>query len=51
MNDDEEQPGTRARISNLIEGLHGVYAAEDDEFEMVMGFQMNGCLHGILKHR
>ena len=30
-NDDEEQPRTRARISNLIAGLHGVNAAEDDE--------------------
>ena len=30
-NDDEEQPGTRARISNLIAGLHGVDAVEDDE--------------------
>ena len=30
-NDDEEQPGTRARISTLIAGLHGVDAAEDDE--------------------
>ena len=29
--DDEEQLGTRARISNLIAGLHGVDAAEDDE--------------------
>ena len=27
-NGDEEQPGTRARISNLIAGLHGVDAAE-----------------------
>ena len=31
VNDYEEQPGTRARISNLIAGLHGVDAAEDDE--------------------
>ena len=31
MNVDEEQPGTRARISNLIAGVHGVDAAEDDE--------------------
>ena len=31
VNDDEEQPGTRARISNLIAGLHGVDTAEDDE--------------------
>ena len=31
VNDDEEQLGTRARISNLIAGLHGVDAAEDDE--------------------
>ena len=30
-NDDEEQPGTCARISTLIAGLHGVDAAEDDE--------------------
>ena len=29
--DDGEQPGTRARISNLIAGLHGVDAAEGDE--------------------
>ena len=28
--DDEEQPGTRARISTLIAGLHGVDAAEDE---------------------
>ena len=31
VNDNEEQPGTRAWISNLIAGLHGVDAAEDDE--------------------
>ena len=31
VNDDEEQPGTRARISTLIAGLHGVDVAEDDE--------------------
>ena len=31
FNDDEEQSGTRARLSNLIAGLHGVDAAEDDE--------------------
>ena len=30
-NGDEEQRGTRARISTLIAGLHGVDAAEDDE--------------------
>ena len=30
-NDDEEQPRTRARVSNSIAGLHGVDAAEDDE--------------------
>ena len=29
--DAEEQLGTRAQISNLIAGLHGVDAAEDDE--------------------
>ena len=39
VNDDEEQPGTRARISNLIAGLHGVDAAEDDE--MCSGEGMN----------
>ena len=33
VNDDEEQPGTRARISALIAGLHGVNAAEDDEID------------------
>ena len=31
VNDDEEQPGTRARFSTLIAGLHGLNAAEDDE--------------------
>ena len=31
MNEDEEQPATRARIEALIAGLHGVNAAEDDE--------------------
>ena len=31
VTDDEEQPGTRAWISALIAGLHGVDAAEDDE--------------------
>ena len=31
VNDDEEQPGTQARISSLIAGLHGVNAVEDDE--------------------
>ena len=30
-NDDEEQPGTRARISNLIAGVHCVNVVEDDE--------------------
>ena len=29
--DEEEQPGTRARSSTLIAGLHGVDVAEDDE--------------------
>ena len=29
--DDDEQPGTRDRISTLVAGLHGVEAAEDDE--------------------
>ena len=33
VNDDEEQPGTRARISAQIAGLHGVNAAEDDEID------------------
>ena len=31
LNDDEEQPVTRAWISNLIAGLHGVDTAENDE--------------------
>ena len=31
VNDVQEQPGTRARISALIAGLHGVNAAEDEE--------------------
>ena len=31
MNDDDEQPGTRARLSALIAGLHSVNAAEDGE--------------------
>ena len=31
MSDDEEQLVTRARISALTAGLHGVNAAEDDE--------------------
>ena len=39
VNDDEEQLGTRARISNLIAGLHGVDAAEDDG--MCSGDEMN----------
>ena len=30
-NDEDEQPASRARISNLISGLHGVNMAEDDE--------------------
>ena len=29
--DEEEQPGTRARMSNLIAGLHGVDVTEDDD--------------------
>ena len=33
VNDDEEQPGTRVRISALIAGLHGVNAAEDAEID------------------
>ena len=31
VHDDEEQPGTRARIPALIAGLHGVDTAEDAE--------------------
>ena len=31
VNDDEEQPRTRARITNLIAGLHGADASEDGE--------------------
>ena len=31
VTDDEDKPGIRARISNLIAALHGVDAAEDDE--------------------
>ena len=30
-NDDDGQRGTRAQMSALIAGLHGVNAAEDDE--------------------
>ena len=30
-NDEDEQPVSRSRISNLIAGLHGVNIAEDDE--------------------
>ena len=37
VNDDEEQPGTRSRISALKAGLHGVNAAEDDEICSVDG--------------
>ena len=33
VNDDEEQPGTRARIPPLIASLHGVNASEDDEID------------------
>ena len=32
MSDDEEQPVTRAQISALIAGLHGVNDAEDEVF-------------------
>ena len=32
-NDDEEQPRKRARISNLVAGLHGVDDAEVDDAE------------------
>ena len=39
VNDDEKQPGTRAPISNLFAGLHGVDAAEDNE--MCSGEGMN----------
>ena len=39
VNDDEGQLGTSAWISNLIAGLHGVDAAEDDE--MCSGEGMN----------
>ena len=39
MTDEEEQPGTRAQISALIAGLHGVDVAEDDE--MSSGEGMN----------
>ena len=31
VNDDEEQPGTRDRMSALIAGLYGVNDEEDDE--------------------
>ena len=43
VTDEEEQPGTRARISALIAGLHGVAV-------VVTGSQMNGCPHGTLRH-
>ena len=39
VNDDEDQPGTCARISNLIAGLHGMDAVEDDD--MCSGEGMN----------
>ena len=50
-NDDEEQPGTRARISYRTAGPHGVDAAEDDE--MCSGEGMNdewlSSCHGTLR--
>ena len=39
MNDDDEQPGTRARISALLAGLHGVNAAEDYEIHSGNGIK------------
>ena len=50
VNDDEEQPGTRARISALIAGLLGVDAAKRTKFPVVTGSQTNGCPHGTLRH-
>ena len=43
VHDDEEQPGSRARISNLIAGLTVWMLQKMTKFAMVMGFQMNGC--------
>ena len=45
VNDDEEQPGTRTRISPLIAGPHG----KTTKFAAVMRSQMNGCPHGTLR--
>ena len=50
VDDDDEQLGTRARISALIAGLHGVNAAEDDEIHSGDGITDNGCHHGSLRH-
>ena len=50
VTDDEEQPGTRAWISNLIEGLHGVDAAEDDEICSGDGIPDEWLSSWYLKH-
>ena len=47
VNDDEEHPGTRARISNLIAGLRMLRKMM--KFAMVTRFLMNGCPHGTLR--
>ena len=47
-NDDEEQPETRAQISNLIAGLHGVDAAEDDDIRTTLSFN-NACPKKMLR--
>ena len=44
VNDDVEQLETRAGITALFAGLHGVNVAEDDEVAVVMGSQMIAVL-------
>ena len=51
VNDDEGQPGTRSRISNLVANFYRVDAAENVKIcNGVMGFQMNDYPPGTLKH-
>ena len=50
VNDDDEQPGTRARISALIAGLHDVNAAEDDEIHSGDGITDEWLSSWYLRH-
>ena len=49
VNDDEEQPGTRAPISDLFAGLHGVDVSEENEVCSGEGMNDEWLSHGTLR--